>query len=135
MIIRIGGNQVNILSGTLNIDDMIGERSTCTFVVRDDNGTASYRKGQPVEVEDDSGVLVFAGVIDSAEEVKPGPSALKLHTIRCIDWHYLADKRIAAKAYENTLAGDIVKDLVSNYLQAEGIGTWEAYSGKTWGDL
>ncbi len=121
MLIAISGSQVSVLAGTLNIDDAIGERSTCSFVVRDNAGAMHFRKGQPVQVIDDEGRLVFAGVVDSAQEQKPGPRPLLLHRITCADWHYLADKRIAAKSYENMAAGDIVSDLLASYLHAEGV--------------
>ncbi|MGE5589195.1 MAG: hypothetical protein ACM3ZA_00990 [Bacillota bacterium] len=121
MEIKVGGATVAIIEGSLSIDDAIAERSTAAFVVRDAAGASHYQKGQPVEVRDDANTLIFAGVIDSAQEQQPTPGLLLLHTIRCADWHYLADKRIAAKAWENTLAGAIVQDLISSYLAAEGV--------------
>lgn len=126
MQVTISDEIVTILNSTLNIDDAIEERSTCSFTVRDLEGTKHFWKGQPVIITDDDGIRVFAGVVDSVEEVKRGPSTLKFHTIYCVDWHYLADKRIAAKTYENTPAGDIVQDLIDSYLADEGVmGTRE----------
>lgn len=110
MQVTISGNIVSILNRTLNIDDAIEERSTCSFTVIDIEGTKHFRKGQPVIITDDDGIRVFAGVIDSVTEEKPGSGNLLYHRVQCVDWHYLADKRIAAKTHENTLAGDIVQD-------------------------
>ncbi len=126
MQVTISGNIVSILNRTLNIDDAIEERSTCSFTVIDIEGTKHFRKGQPVIITDDDGIRVFAGVIDSVTEEKPGSGNLLYHRVQCVDWHYLADKRIAAKTHENTLAGDIVQDLIDSYLREEGVmGTRE----------
>ncbi|MBA7564080.1 hypothetical protein ES708_05742 [subsurface metagenome] len=53
------------------------------------------------------------------------------HKIYCTDNHYLADKRIAAESYEDTLAGTIVADLRTKYLDAEGITVGEIQDGPT----
>lgn len=107
------------MDGSLSIDDAIGERSTASFVVKTDL-TIHYSQGQPVEVVDGA-TVIYAGVIDkTAEKALPGNQIL-LHTISCKDWHYLADKRILAKAYETTLAGDIVKDIIDTKLADEDV--------------
>lgn len=137
MQITIGGVAVTIIEGSLSIDDAIGERSTAAFVVRDSAGASHYQKGPPVELRDDANALVFAGVIDSAQEQQPGSGTLLLHTIRCTDWHYLADKRIAAKAYESRYAGDVVRDLAETYLVPEGVTIWTELfriNGDSWAE-
>lgn len=121
ILIHIAGSPVAFLSGAFGIDDVIDERSTVSFTVIDVTGTAQYRKGQPVYIWDDEDFYVFGGVIETSVEKKVSPDGTKFHSITCADWHYLADKRIAAKAYTNTLAGDVVKDLVTSYLAAEGV--------------
>lgn len=123
MIIHISGQPVLIADGSLSIDDAIEERATATFVVIDKAGTSHYKKGQPVHIWGDDDFLAFGGVIDSAQERRVTPSGVLFHTIRCVDWHYLADKRVAAASYENMAAGDIVQDLINEYLAAEGIIT------------
>lgn len=116
MIISIAGKQREILDGSLNIDDAIGERSTASFIVRDLAGNLTFKKGQPVYINND-----FGGVIDTPKMQVVTPKGAKFHTIKCADWHYLADKRIIAYAYQNMLAGDIVRHIVTNYLAAEGV--------------
>lgn len=51
MQITINNTVVTIAQDSLSIDDAIGERSTCSFVVIDDIGV-NYSKGQPVEILD-----------------------------------------------------------------------------------
>lgn len=121
MQVTVGGQAVKIRPGSLDISDAIEERSTASLVVVDVAGTLSFRRGQPVRVVDDGGAVAFAGFVDTAEMRPAGLGGGRLHTIRAVDNHYLADKRVAARSYENTLAGDIVKDLITQYLAAEGV--------------
>ena len=65
---------------------------------------------------------VFGGVIDRPVSQNASLNGnAKMHAITCADWHYLAGKRIIAKAYKGMYAGDIVKDIIINYLSQEGI--------------
>ncbi|MFK7695923.1 hypothetical protein [Paenibacillus sp. HJGM_3] len=126
----INGSEVKVLVNTLSIDDVIGERSTASFVVKTDTAT-HFQQGQPVEIYDADLNVIYAGVIDKPSEKRiPGQDIL-LHSIQCKDMHYLADKRIVAKAYESTLAGDIVQDLITLKLAAEGVTAGTVQSGPT----
>lgn len=122
-IVHISGEQVKLRKNSLRISDALGERATASFVVIDLHAEHRYQRGQHVHIWDDQGFLVFGGVIDTAEEQRISPESGLFHVIQCIDWHYLADKRIAAVGYEEMLAGDIVRDLVDQYLVDEGITT------------
>ncbi|MGI5840155.1 MAG: hypothetical protein ACOX8W_10920 [bacterium] len=115
----IAGTREKYIPQSLSITDAIGERTTCQFQIIDVYGAKEFRRGQPFEIRDNADVIA-AGVIDSTSFVRRA-GGQRLHTVFCVDWHYLADKRIAAKAYEDTPAGDIVKDLIDTYLAAEGI--------------
>src|SRR5258708_2384460 len=119
----IGGATVTVETGSLAISDAIGQRTTCDFRVRDDIGANKFVANQPVTVTDDSGLVNFAGFIDLSRRQKPVKTSLLLHTIKCKDMHYLADKRIAATSYANQTCGFMVNDLVTNYLAGEGVGT------------
>lgn len=74
--------------------------------------------------------IAFGGVISRpvARFASLGGGGL-IHGITCADWHYFADKRIIAKAYENTDAGDIVRDIITNYLADEGIQVGNIQAG------
>ena len=47
------------------------------------------------------------------------------YSIQCIDWHYLADKRIAAETYADEYFGFVFNDLVTKYLLGEDITVGE----------
>lgn len=68
-------------------------------------------------------VRLFGGTInDKTERFRSEASTLsRVVTIRCTDWHQILDRRTAVRAYENTWAGDIVRDIITTYLEAEGI--------------
>lgn len=130
-MIKIGGAVVEYVNDTLDIDEAIGERSTASF---DCVGLATdphFQQGQQVEVFDDvTAELIYAGVVDKPKE-KYLTDAGKIHyQIDCKDWHYLADKRRIAKAYEDTYAGDIVRDILKKHLILEGVNNskivWES---------
>jgi hypothetical protein len=112
------GSKMLTAADTINIEDSIDERSTLSMSIIDERNRLSFQKGQPVDVYDGE-ELIFSGVIETA--VKNKNTVDMVHDIQCIDWHYLADKRIMAKAYENELAGDIIKDIISTYLADEGV--------------
>jgi hypothetical protein len=123
MIVKIAGATVDYQYNSIEIDDALGERSTASFTIIDKVGNLSYQKGQQVQIFENDGItLAFGGVID-----KPVTQYLslannsKVHQIQCVDYLYISDKKIIAKVYQNMLAGAIVKDIITNYLAADGI--------------
>jgi len=136
-IIRISGVDVERQKGSIRIQNAIEQRSTASFTVVDLTGTASYSRGQPVEILTDWVLppffkLQFAGYIDSVTRVKVAPeSSIMHHAIQCMDNHYLADKRLAAESYLAQTAGFIVTDLHTNYLSAEGVTIGTIQAGPT----
>lgn len=122
MQIRIGGVLVRYQAGSLSVDDAIGERSTCSFIVIDTPGTARFQDAQPVEIFDAVDTLIFRGFIDKIQEKRVSPfQPHMLHHISCKDNHYLADKRIVARAYISMTAGAIVRDILTTVLASEGV--------------
>src|SRR5579884_4169401 len=129
--VKIDGTPVSVLAaGSMNntnafgITDQVEQRSTASFTIKDDAGTTHYQQGQQVEILAADGSTLFWGYIDVPTESRViGPTNTPyLRTgCTCKDGIYWADKRVAAKAYTNTLAGDIVSDLVKSYLAAEGV--------------
>ncbi len=65
--------------------------------------------------------LPFAGVVMSAARSSPGWASTMIHSLACADWHYLADKRIAASTYSNQTIGFMTTDLYNTYLASEGV--------------
>jgi len=115
MTVYINDVLVNLVIDSLLIDDAIEERSICNFAVIT---TSHYLEGQKVQVFDDD-ELIYAGFIDSIEEMKSGNTII--HQITCKDNHYLSDKRIYAQAFESTAAGTIVTQIITDKLAAEGV--------------
>jgi hypothetical protein len=122
--VRINGDLVKIRQDSLKISDAIEERSTADFIVIDDDNSLTFHKGQSVTVLD------FGGVVNSTER-KVLPNGTAFHVIRCIDNHYLSDKVIFTGAYQNTLAGYIVADIIIKKLSAEGVTIGEIQNGPT----
>lgn len=139
--IKISGVSYPVLVDSFVQDESLGERSTIQFDVKDTTG-AHFTKGNIVEVfENDT--LVFSGYVDSKPTEKRLVPGVMIHSITAVDGHYLADKRIIAKAYENEYAGDIILDIITEKLADEGVTTglepneqtWNLYTGYTWTQL
>lgn len=118
LYIYISGQEQKIKADSLVINSAIEERSTASFIVLND-GSTSFQKGQPVLILVDD-ILIFGGVIENSREKLSRPGYMS-HLIQCTDWHYLADKRLAARAYEKETVKTIVEDLLEMYLEDEGI--------------
>lgn len=120
---------------SLNVSNAVGQRSTASVTLRDDAGANHYEDGQRIDIIDDDGTLAYSGVLDGDDEDKPLPGVsapLLWHQVACKDWHYLADKRRAAKSYAaGQTCGQVIKDLVSTILANEGVtSTSNLYSGQ-----
>ena len=119
--VEIDSVAVELRKGSLLVELRIEERSIAEFTVVDRLGMATYVKGQPIEIYDTVPDLVFGGVIETPEVTAISPTGGLHHHIRCVDWHYKADKRLAAESYEDKTCGFIVDDLFDKYLAPEGI--------------
>lgn len=119
--VTIGGVSVPISDSTLNIDLAIGRRSTCSFTVDDKAGQYHFNQGAQILLTNAAGALVFGGFVSKSKERKASYSGALKHSITGIDYHYLADKRLVANTYVNQTTDFMVKDIVNNYLAAEGV--------------
>lgn len=72
-----------------------------------------------------SGGYYLDPVFPSGETEK----AFSQYIVTCIDYHYAADKRLAAKSYVNETVENIVTDLFETYLESEGIKIGQIDSG------
>lgn len=136
--IYISGREVNLLKGSLEIDNAIEERTTASFLIHDENGETHFKKGEPVLIKE-NGDNIFQGVIEKSQEKRVSPNRDALfHDIQVINYHYATDKRRAIKVYEQADVKEIVSDLVSSYLKEEGVKVtelWEDYKDKKWEEL
>lgn len=129
--IEVGGTEIaNRQDGSLSIRNAIEERATCDFTIVDQPGTATYSKGQPVEVLQHCHPL-FGGIIDSVDRRKLHESTTVFHAIRCTGWAALTDKRLAAESYTGQTAEYIIRDLATKYLNPEGIFLGNIETGPT----
>lgn len=134
-IINISGTDIERLQGSFQIYDAIEQRSTASFVVVDRTGIATYQKGQLVTITSD-GNAQFNGFIESVKRNRIAPKSDTIYwAVRCIDNHYLADKRLAAEVFTNKTAKFVVEYLITNYLAAEGIGIGEVQTGVTFKEV
>lgn len=124
MQILIDDAPISWVPGSWQVQDSIGQRSTCGFTVLDGSGASKYVANQLIEVQDDSGLRVFAGLINDSKRTRESKyiSAM-LHAITCVDWHALADRRVAATSYTSQTCGAMVADLITNYLAQDGVQT------------
>lgn len=110
------------MGSPMTIDHNIDGRSTATFVVEDETGIMSFRRGQPILIDDGNGAKEFAGFVSNAETTKlPGASIYQMHTIDAGDYWYILERRIAVYTAANILAGSAVWAIWKEYLEAEGI--------------
>lgn len=122
----IGGSPVNVIAGTLRVDNQIGQRSTGQIGVWSALGT-TWQYGTRVIVTDDQGSVVYSGYVvkDKATRgagARQGVGYLE-HDISLMDNCYRADKRRVFKTYLGVTADYIVNDLLNYYLVAEGVSS------------
>lgn len=120
-VVKVNGSPVNVIAGTLDANNTIGQRSMFTFQAWDVTGALVWDQGSHVELYDLNNNKVYGGFVEQDVITKPGYSSLLEHSVTCKDYHYLADKRLAARSYLNQQAGQIVLDLLDNYLASEGV--------------
>ena len=133
----IDGVEYPVLRGSISIDKRVEERSTASFTIVDYAGVYDFVRGQPVQILQPWAfppfhLNEFSGYIDTPRRTKQSPaSSILLHDISCMDHHYLADKRLVVKSYSTPgqTAGDIVNDIFTDYLVAEGVVVDEIQAG------
>lgn len=124
-------NNILMESPTPEVDLSVDKRCTASFTILDIGATKHFKKGQEVEIYSPNGYKVFGGYIDSSsEELVSGRDVIK-HTVSCSDYHYLADKRTVAKAWQDTTVEIIVNYVLDQYLEAEGVTLGEIQAGGT----
>jgi hypothetical protein len=124
-IAKINGSAVNVMAGSLDVTNEIGQRSIGSLSVWSNLGVF-WQYGTQVQIFDETNALVYSGYVSKDKASKSGAqqgAGLLEHNISLMDNNYRADKRVAFKTYLNTSAGAIVLDLVGSYLSLEGVTT------------
>lgn len=130
MTTTIDGVTVQLKRNTLRVNNVVEARSTASFTVEDVDASDEYVRGEPVIILD-GGNTLFKGVVYSSTESRKSPAGGLVHRVKCMDWHYLADKRLVAESYTGQTAGAIVTDIRTNYLAAEGVTVGNIDAGPT----
>lgn len=118
----IGGSSVNVIQGTFDVVNEIGQRSTGSVQVWSALGV-KWSYGTAVAAYDASSNLVFSGYTSKDKVTKAsrqGTGYLE-HQITLMDNCYRADKRLVFGSWLNTPAGSIVNSILNQYLKAEGV--------------
>lgn len=119
--VLLGGVAVNVIAGTLDLTNQIGQRSQGRVSCWSAAGV-SYDYGTSVSVVDQLGNTVYTGfVVEDAITLGGYTPRLMQHDLTIVDNHYLADKRLASASFLNETAGVIVKALWQSYLAVEGV--------------
>ena len=116
--VTIDGNSVGLLSGSLNINDNINDRSTANFAIQTTSGV--YGIGEEVIILDGA-TRIFGGTIENLSYFIYKGTTLKEYSIQCIDYNQITDRLRIAQTYANQTVTEIVTDIISKYLSAEGI--------------
>ncbi len=135
IFVYVNGVQIVREKGSVRIHKAIESRSTARFTVVDETGIGAYVKGMPVQILK-SWIppfyhTLFAGFINTVEKVRIPNSDIVYHGISCVGNVYLADKRVKGGSYLATSAGDIVTDMISDPLGAEGVTAGTIQAGPT----
>lgn len=105
---------------TLEFSDDLDNRSTCGFTLEDATGTYEPWIGASIEVFDGS-PDVFNGTIDDVVKGSNPLAGKQYFDISCVDKSQLADKRLVATSYSSLTAGEIVKQIVSEWMAGDGV--------------
>ena|GEM_PF-4623869 len=126
--VTIGGTspvqEIGISPDSLNVHQVLKQRSTCEFRVPDTEASILIEEGREVLVYDDLGARIFAGTIDEVGlQVQPGAGRIeRFFEVRCIDFNQLADKRsVGEYTWTDTAIGQIVRDIVSQSMDGDGV--------------
>ena len=126
----IGGVPLQIIEDTLLIEDAIEVRTVATFAVEADVGVR-FEKGYEVVVDLSPAHVTFKGVVELADVVHVPAGNYNIWSITAIDWHYLADKRLYSAAHTSTTGGDVIRDIITTVLAAEGVTEGTVEDGHT----
>lgn len=131
LTLEIAGVATEFDARSLRISDAIQERSTMDVTVYTTGGV-TYDENTLVEMFDENDEIVFGGVIDVATVTKIGTDGTLRNKLKCVDWHYFADKRLANFTNSGVVAGDNVKQIVNDYLAEEGVFASGCYEKSAW---
>lgn len=100
-------------SPSLHINESINGVSQCNFTV---DGTSSPPvEGSEFSFEDDSSHVLFAGVVQTVEQVWEGLKNQLAWNVTCSDYTPWLNRRRPFGEYVNVSATDVIKDLIAKF--------------------
>lgn len=115
---KIANQIVSVRKNSLNYNDKVNERTTCSFVVMEPD--FEIEPGMDFVIYDDV-TKIATGTIESSAEETDSTGSIKYVAVSCVDFSQLIDKRIVYDTFENELAGNIVRVLLNTFFVHEGI--------------
>jgi hypothetical protein len=107
-----------IKTKSIKIINSINEQvDTCTFIY-EKNLVNGVEAGARIDIYDSKNIIkIFGGQIQKIKQNAffPGSNTIN-YKVTCASWEKRLQSRIIAEVYENQYAGDIIKDLIDNYL-------------------
>ena len=131
--LTIDGNVYAPIAQSIIIKRLVNGEDTLEFAIILQDST------QPIEIGDGGtfvvdGVTIFGGTVDEAHEedilLSDGRTVRKIRYIM-EDYNQICDRRIVANVYTNDTMGNIIADIVTNYLTDEGITVDNVETGPT----
>ena len=127
LIIMIGDNYYteNLVENSLTITEQLNERSTCSFQLKTDF-YCPLEKGMTVslyEMDETTQEMTihFSGVINDVKYKDYYNQNVRIQSVSCSDMHYFVDKRVWTRGFVNETCGAIVRQLLSEVLEEEGL--------------
>lgn len=117
-----------VRTGTIRIESQLNSRDTMSFILTDTHGEfPMFEVGSEVVLVDGYGERHFGGSVAYFNmNIIPG-TAIAQYRVECVDYNELTDRRLVYEVYENMTAGEIIKDVIDNFMDGEGL-TYENVS-------
>ena len=119
-----------LVRGSLQISESLQRRTLCTFrlLLEPAASWPGLNIGQPITLTDGTDLL-FSGTVDSddSDELLVGEGYIE-QSVTCVDLSQILDRFVVAADYQQMLAGDVVRDILTN--RASSSITDEVGTGK-----
>jgi len=117
-----------MIEDQFDLTNALDERQRLKIDAIDYTGTLHFQKGAQVLVTDPLLGTIYSGYLYTDKEVPMYPSGAIVHSLDCVDQHYLADKRTATYTITTPLAAGVhVVKQWHDVLAAEGVNANAAY--------
>ena len=128
--LKVAGTAREYLAGSMIIENRLNGRSTASVQLYDANGSlGQIQRGTVVLIEDTTdSTKLFSGYVSTAvakNVSSTGTGQAVVITLKCMDQHYLADKRLVSASYRANVhsAKNVAEDLlgIADHTVASGL--------------